>query len=153
MTDDLTARVQAFIEAVLAAMQLPLQSVVQDEPDCLRIRLDGDGGEVLLEKRGAALEALQHVLNAIFRHELAERRRVVVDYREFRGGKDEELRQTARLLAERAKETGEPQELGPLNAYARRIVHLTVAEAPGATSESIGDALLKTVIITATQGG
>jgi predicted RNA-binding protein Jag len=41
------------------------------------------------------------------------------------------------------------QELGPLNAYARRIVHLAIAKDPDVDSESIGDALLKTVIISA----
>jgi predicted RNA-binding protein Jag len=48
---------------------------------------------------------------------------------------------------EKAKSTGLPQEVGPLNPYARRIVHLTVADDPGMSSESIGDAFLKTVII------
>jgi predicted RNA-binding protein Jag len=37
--------------------------------------------------------------------------------------------------------------MGPLNPYARRVVHLTVAEDPAMSSESIGDAFLKTVII------
>ena len=152
MSEDLKTRVQGFVEEVMAAMELPLQPIVEDKPDCLRIRLDGEGGDVLLQKRGATLDALQHVLNAIYRHELPERQRVVVDYRDFRLGKDEELQNTARLLAERAKETGDPQELGPLKAYARRIVHLTIAEDPAVASESIGDALLKTVIITATSG-
>jgi len=40
-----------------------------------------------------------------------------------------------------------PQEMGPLNPYSRRLVHLTVAEDPSMSSESIGDAFLKTVII------
>ena len=39
------------------------------------------------------------------------------------------------------------QELGPLNPYARRIVHLTVAEDDTLSSESIGDAFLKTIVI------
>jgi spoIIIJ-associated protein len=39
--------------------------------------------------------------------------------------------------------------MGPLNPYERRIVHLTIAEDPGVTSESIGDAFMKTVIISA----
>jgi predicted RNA-binding protein Jag len=38
--------------------------------------------------------------------------------------------------------------MGPLNPYERRIVHMAVAELPNATSESIGDAFMKTVIIT-----
>jgi predicted RNA-binding protein Jag len=39
--------------------------------------------------------------------------------------------------------------MGPLNPYARRLVHLVVADAPGMSSESIGDAFLKTVVISA----
>ena len=57
------------------------------------------------------------------------------------------------LLAERARTTGETQEIGPLNPYARRIVHLAVAEDPTVSSESIGDAFLKTVLISANEPG
>ena len=53
----------------------------------------------------------------------------------------------ARFLADKAKTTGAPQDIGPLNPYARRIVHLAVAEDDSVTSESIGDAFLKTVLI------
>ena len=57
----------------------------------------------------------------------------------------------ARFMMEKAKSTGVPQEMGPLNPYARRLVHLTVAEDPQMSSESIGDAFLKTVIISMRQ--
>jgi predicted RNA-binding protein Jag len=53
----------------------------------------------------------------------------------------------AQLLIERVKQDGVPQEIGPLNPYARRLVHLVVAEDAAVTSESVGDAFLKTVII------
>jgi predicted RNA-binding protein Jag len=39
--------------------------------------------------------------------------------------------------------------MGPLNPYERRIVHLAIAEDPSVSSESIGDAFMKTVIISA----
>ena len=55
----------------------------------------------------------------------------------------------ANFLAEKAKTSGVEQSIGPLNAYERRLVHLAVAEVPGATSESIGDAAVKTVTIIA----
>jgi spoIIIJ-associated protein len=51
------------------------------------------------------------------------------------------------FLAGKVRETGMDQELGPLNPYERRIVHMAVAEEPGVSTESIGDAHLKTVII------
>ena len=52
-----------------------------------------------------------------------------------------------RFLIERARSTGMPQELGPLNSYARRVVHMEVAKHADATSESQGDGSVKMVII------
>ncbi len=53
----------------------------------------------------------------------------------------------ALFLGDRAKTTRVPQEIGPLNPYERRIVHLAVAEDSETCSESVGDAFRKTVII------
>jgi spoIIIJ-associated protein len=88
-------------------------------------------------------------VNTGFRRELQDDRSFVVDCMDYRKAKDAELRQMARFIMEKAKTSGMPQEMGPLNPYARRLVHLTVAEDPLMTSESIGDAYLKTVIISA----
>jgi spoIIIJ-associated protein len=55
----------------------------------------------------------------------------------------------ARFMAEKARSSGLPQEMGPLNPYERRIVHIAIAEDPTVSSESIGDAFMKTVIIAA----
>jgi spoIIIJ-associated protein len=82
-----------------------------------------------------------------FGRNLDDQKRVFVDALAYRKGKDVELRQMAKLLAEKAKETRVDQQLGPLNPYERRIVHMAVAEVPGVTTESIGDAFTKTVHI------
>ncbi len=107
----------------------------------------GDGCELFVHRKAVALDAIQHVVHAAFRREHPGRH-VVVDCLDYRKGKDAELQETAKFLADRARETGEPQEIGPLNPYARRIVHLAVATDPAASSESIGDAFMKTVVIT-----
>ena len=65
----------------------------------------------------------------------------------FMGDKDAELRQMARFMAEKVRMSGGTQEMGPLNPYERRIVHLAIADEAGVASESVGDAFLKTVII------
>ena len=102
---------------------------------------------MLLRRKAEALDALQHIVNTAFRRELKDDRTFVVDCLGYRRAKDAKLRQMARFMMERAKSSGTPQEMGPLNPYARRLVHLTVAEDPQMSSESIGDAFLKTVII------
>ena len=143
---DLHTRVRDFATKTVAAMGLPLEVTVVDAGDNIRVELTGEGGETLLRRKAEALDALQQIVNTAFRRELKDDRSFVVDCMDYRKTKDAELRQMARFMMEKAKTTG-PQEMGPLNPYARRIVHLTVAEDPQMSSESIGDAFLKTVII------
>jgi spoIIIJ-associated protein len=137
----------SLVRNVLAAMDLPsLDVTIVDTPDAIRLEIEGAGGEVLLKRKGEALDALQQIVNTGFRRELDDDRSFVVDCMGYRRGKDDELKQITRFTMERAKLSG-PQEMGPLNPYARRLVHLTVAEDPSMSSESIGDAFMKTVII------
>ena len=143
---DLHERVREFTRQTMAAMGLTLDVAVTDTADGVRVDISGEDGEQLLRRRAEALDALQLIVNTAFRRELKDERSFVVDCLDYRKGKDAELRQMARFMMEKAKTSG-PQEIGPLNPYARRLVHLTVAEDPALSSESIGDAFLKTVII------
>ena len=143
---DLHERVREFTKQTVAAMGVPLEVTVVDAGDNIRVELSGEGGELLLRRRAEALDALQQIVNTAFRRELQDDRSFVVDCMDYRKAKDAELRQMARFMMEKARVAG-PQEMGPLNPYARRLVHLTVAEDPQMSSESIGDAFLKTVII------
>jgi spoIIIJ-associated protein len=149
MSTELKTQVAAFLEDLTRAMGMPLTAVTTDTDDGFRVDLEGEGGETLLWQRGEPLRALQHLVSTAFRRQLGDDVRVLVDCQHFRRDKDVELKQLARYLVEKARTSGVPQEIGPLNAYERRIVHLAVAELPGASSESIGDASVKTVVITA----
>jgi len=131
-------------------MKLDLAVQVEETADHVRLNLTGEGADVLVRRKGEALDALQVILNTAFRRDARGDRHYVVDALGFRLGKDAELRQTVQELISKARTTGLPQEIGPLNPYARRIVHLVVSEATGVSSESVGDAFLKTVIITPT---
>jgi spoIIIJ-associated protein len=146
MSADIRQDVARFLQDMTRAMGVPLEAVVTETADGFRVDLEGQGCEFLLWQRGEPLKALQHIVSTAFRRQLGEERRIVVDCQHFRRDKDTELRQMAKFLADKARRTGAPQEIGPLNAYERRIVHLAVAE-EGASSESVGDAAVKTVII------
>jgi spoIIIJ-associated protein len=136
-----------FLERLITALGIRAQVAADDTPDGLRLNLEGEEAELLVRHRGEPLKALQHVADIAFGRELRDDRRVFVDALGYRKGKDTELRQMAKLLAEKAKQSGLDQQLGPLNPYERRLVHLAVAEVPGVTTESVGDAFSKTVLI------
>jgi len=147
----LTTEITEFLQRVVAAMGMTLSPTVEETPDGTRINLEGEDGGALVRRDGEGLQALQHLVATAFRRQLGEDNHVIIDCNGFRKDKDVELKQMARFNAEKAQSSGVPQEMGPLNPYERRIVHLAVAEDPGATSESIGDAFTKTVIISTTK--
>jgi spoIIIJ-associated protein len=138
-----------FLTRFVTALGVSTPVDVEETADGLRLNLSGEEAELLVRHRGEPLKALQHVVDMAFGRTLAEDRRVFVDALAYRKGKDVELKQMARLLAEKVKQGGGEQQIGPLNPYERRIVHLAVAEVPGVASESIGDAFSKTVYISA----
>jgi spoIIIJ-associated protein len=146
---DLHERVRDFTKRTVEALGLSLEVSVTETDEGIRVDLSGEEGEALLRRKGEGLEALQQIVNTAFRRDLDRDRSLVVDCMGYRRAKDAELKEMARFMMEKAKSTGVPQEMGPLNPYARRLVHLTVAEDPAVASESIGDAFLKTVIISA----
>ena len=145
----LTTDITGFLQNVVAAMGMSLTTSVEETPDGTRINLEGEDGGVLVRRGGEGLQALQHLVATAFRRQLGDDNRIVIDCNGFRRDKDAEIRQMAKYIAEKARSSGAPQEMGPLNPYERRIVHLAIAEDPSVSSESIGDAFMKTVIISA----
>lgn len=136
-----------FVRDVVTAMGLDVVVTSSSNDDGVRVDISGEQGELLVRRKGEALDALQHLVNSIWRDQTGRDGRIVVDCLDFRKGKDAELRQMARFLIEKAKMTRVPQEMGPLNSYSRRLVHMEVSQDPEVTSESQGDGLVKTIVI------
>ena len=147
MSNDITQSIVEFLERFASAMGVRARVTIEQRAEGPRINLDGEEAEILIRHRGEPLKALQHVVDMAFGRKLPDDQRVFVDALDYRRGKDVELGQMAKLLAEKAKQTGLDQQIGPLNPYERRLVHLAVAEVPGVTTESVGDAFSKTVFI------
>jgi spoIIIJ-associated protein len=147
MSSPLTEQIAGFVQNVVTAMGVTLNVTIEQSPEGTRINLEGEDGGVLVRRGGEGLQALQHIVATAFRKQLGDDNRIVIDCNGYRKEKDAELRQMAHFIAEKARSSGVAQEMGPLNPYERRIVHLAIAEDPTVSSESIGDAFMKTVII------
>jgi spoIIIJ-associated protein len=149
MTNDTTRPITEFLERFVAALGIQTPVDVEETSDGPRLNLSGEEAELLVRHRGEPLKALQHIVDMAFGRSLDTEKRVFVDALAYRKAKDVELRQMAKFLAEKAKQSGMDQQLGPLNPYERRLVHIAVAEVPGVSTESVGDAFSKTVLISA----
>jgi len=147
VTHESTRPITEFLERFVAAVGISTPIAVEETDDGPRLNLSGEEAELLVRHRGEPLKALQHVVDMAFSRSLPDEKRVFVDALEYRKGKDKELRQMAKFLAEKVKSSGLDQQIGPLNPYERRIVHMAVAEIDGVATESVGDAFSKTVLI------
>ena len=144
---DLNTPVVEFLGRFATSLGITSDVAVEDTVDGARLNYTGDEAEILVRHRGEPLKALQHVVDMSYGRSLEGEKRVFVDALAYRKGKDIEMRKMAQFLAGKVKETGLDQQMGPLNPYERRIVHMAVAEVPGVTTESVGDAFSKTVLI------
>ena len=147
MTNDTTRPIVEFLSRFTGAVGINATVEVEETADGPRLNLAGEEAELLARHRGEPIKALQYVVDMAFGRSLPGEKRVFVDALAYRKGKDIELRSMAKFLAEKAKLSGADQQIGPLNPYERRLVHMAVAEVPGVTTESVGDAFSKTVLI------
>ena len=147
MANETTGPIVEFLDRFIAALGIQATVAIEETPDGPRFNFTGDEAELLVRHRGEPLKALQHVVDMSFGRGFDGEKRVFIDALSYRKGKDIELRKMAKFLAEKARDSGLDQQLGPLNPYERRIVHMAVAEVPGVTTESVGDAFSKTVLI------
>ena len=114
-----------------------------------RIFLDAHGAEsgLIIGKKGATLDALKYIVNRIVSKKPNDGPGVVVDAEGYRGRREDSLADLARRLAEKALKTGRPVPVEPMNPADRRIVHVTLVDHPGVTTESDGEGLFRRVVI------
>ena len=102
------------------------------------IDLTGEDSGLLIGRRGQTLTALQFLANLIVRQELGEDVRVVLDVEHYRQRREESLKDMAGKVASRVDQTGRSITLEPMTAADRRIIHISLADHPGVSTESVG---------------
>ena len=97
-----------------------------------------DDMALLIGRHGQTLDAIQELARTAVGRRLDDRIRVLVDVGDYRKRAEERLVEHAREVAERVQRTGEEEQLDPMNAYERKLVHDVVAEFEGLESVSEG---------------
>jgi len=112
----------------------------------VRVDLDGPDRRLLQQKDAELARAFEFLLNRMARRTWPGVGRIVVLRGESEHGRrDEELVAMAHAAATEVRRTGRPQRLPPLNAYERRIVHLTVRAYDHLDSRTEGQGPVKRV--------
>jgi spoIIIJ-associated protein len=146
--DEYAAKARGLLEELLIRMEIPAKVSVrrsqpsQREADTGKhpvvLDISGDDLGLLIGWRGENLRALQTVLNLMTGDNEAEGRRLILDVERYRARREEQVRELALRLAHRVKRTGQPYTLDPMQAYERRVVHISLESDEGVRTESAG---------------
>jgi spoIIIJ-associated protein len=134
---------------VLGLMGVEYKATVEEMPDTTFINVTSDGLDgLLIGRRGETLASIQHVVNRIFTSKTGMHSKVTIDVGGYVKRKHRLLVEKAHKIAERVRKTKRDYDFEPLKAADRRIIHLAVAELTDVTTYTIGDGLLRKVVIT-----
>lgn len=126
-----------YLEGLLDIADLDGDIDLDVENDRAMVSIVGDDLDVLTGQNGEVLDALQDLTRLAVLRETGERSRLMLDVGGFRARRKSELVELAKRAAETVRASGEPESLGAMTPFERKIVHDTVAEA-GLQSESEG---------------
>jgi len=120
---------------------------IASEENVIRANIQSPEASYLIGRSGDNLKALQQVTRAIVGKQMLEPVHFIIDVNDYQKSHWELLKEIAKKMAQEARERHEPKWLAPMNAYERRIVHLTLAGEPGIKTESEGEGEERRIVI------
>jgi spoIIIJ-associated protein len=126
--------------AIAYEISAPASLGAADDTDIV-VAFSGPDQDVLLEREAELLLALEHVGHRWLRLDPRLHDRVRFDCAEYRAQRLDELKLSARVAAQRVRETSQPFRFNPMSPRERRLIHLELTGAQGVrtVSEGAGD--------------
>jgi len=106
--------------------------------DAARLNVRGDDLGALIGRRGEKLASLQHIVNLIVGRREGQHHRIAIDVENYRGRREQQLRDVADRAAKRVVQTGKIIQLEAMPAIERRVVHMALLENPRIRTQSVG---------------
>lgn len=129
---------KSVLEELLRLMDLRGVVEIAMGTETAKLNVKGEDLGVLIGRRGEKLASLQHLVNLIVARREGQHHRIAVDVENYRGRREDQLRDVAKRAAERVLQTGKIIQLEAMPAVERRIVHMTLVENPRVRTQSVG---------------
>jgi spoIIIJ-associated protein len=153
--DRAISELQRFLPFAISEMGLALEYDIRasmnadesrDDAD-LAVTFSGADQQLLLDRDAELLLAMEHIAHRWLRLDPRLHDRVRFDCGEYRAARLADLKLSARVAAQRVRETGQPFQFNPMSPRERRIVHLELNGAQGVRTESEGSGDRRQLVI------
>lgn len=129
---------QSVLTEMLKLMGLSGTVEIATGGETSRLNVKGDDLGALIGRRGEKLASLQHLVNLIVGRKEGQHHRIAIDVENYRGRREEQLRDVADRAAKRVIQSGKIIQLEAMPAVERRIVHMALLENPRVRTQSVG---------------
>lgn len=120
---------------------------IKVEENRVLVKVESEDSGLLIGREGQHLAAVQYLLARIITTKMQVQVRIQLDTGDYHQRQDERMQSLAFMLADRLRKTGRSQSTRPMSAYQRRVIHLALQDEPDVQTRSVGDGVLKRVII------
>lgn len=117
-----------------------------ERPEIL-VEFAGPDANLLLERGAELLRSLELLAMEMLRLPGNEHEKINFDCMGHRKARLEELRMSARVAADKVRQTGSPYHFAPMSSRERRILHLALRDEHDLRTESDGEGLRRSVVL------
>ncbi|HEY4497699.1 MAG TPA: R3H domain-containing nucleic acid-binding protein [Candidatus Paceibacterota bacterium] len=142
-----TQIIQAIISDLLDRIGISYSLEVQESIDGLWFIVRTDDSALLIGEGGKNLIALNYLARRLAEKKLGEEIQFILDINDYHKKRIEEVKDLARMHAQRVRYFKKDIEMRPMNSYERRIIHTVLQEYPDIKTESTGLGLDRRVVI------
>ncbi len=118
-----------------------------ETPPALTVVFRGEDEDLLLAHHAELMHAIEYIAQRWLHLEPENAFLMRMDCADYRATRLEELRLTAKVAAQRVRETHQPFRFQPMNSRERRAVHLALAGEADVRTESEGEGPRRLVVI------
>jgi spoIIIJ-associated protein len=131
-------QLREFLERVTDALGVDAEVEVTEDDDAIRGVLHGDDLGLFIGRRGATIDAVQHLAFKIAARDRTPAPRVIVDAAGYRERREQVLHRQADQAAATAERTGRAVALDAMSSMERKVVHEYLKSRPGVETYSEG---------------
>jgi spoIIIJ-associated protein len=133
------ADARALVARIVRTLGVDADVDAREEPEAIVITCSGPDVGLLIGRHGQTIDSIQYLLNAVgWRAHGEERKEVTVDAAGYRARRKATLEALALRVAERVRDSGGREELEPMTAVERKVVHLRLKDVAGVSTASEG---------------
>jgi spoIIIJ-associated protein len=107
----------------------------------------GDDLGILIGRRGQTIDSLQYLVRLISSKQTKTKTPIIVDVEHYKQRRYDDIRTLALNVAAQVKAKKTSFRLEPMPPFERRIIHLTLADDPEVTTESMGEGDARKVVV------